>query len=78
LIRAAKALAAMRGRGYASPQDVFEVAPEILRHRLVLTYDALAREVSVEHVLQRLMATVPAAWVHPGRAHALPDPGIVH
>jgi MoxR-like ATPase len=78
LIRAAKALAAMRGRGYASPQDVFEVAPEILRHRLVLTYDALAREVSVEHVLQRLMATVPAAWVHPGRAQALPDPGIVH
>ena len=68
LIRAAKALAAMRGRSYASPQDVFEVAPEILRHRLVLTYDALAREVSVEHVLQRLMATVPAAWVHPGRA----------
>ena len=78
LIRAAKALAAMRGRSYASPQDVFEVAPEILRHRLVLTYDALAREVSVEHVLQRLMATVPAAWVHPGRAQALPDPGIVH
>ena len=78
LIRAAKALAAMRGRSYASPQDVFEVAPEILRHRLVLTYDALAREVSVEHVLQRLMATVPAAWVHPGRAQALPDPGIAH
>jgi len=78
LIRAAKALAAMRGRSYASPQDVFEVAPEILRHRLVLTYDALAREVSVEHVLQRLMATVPAAWVHPGRAQSLPDPGIAH
>ncbi len=78
LIRAAKALAAMRGRSYASPQDVFEVAPEILRHRLVLTYDALAREVSVEHVLQRLMATVPAAWVHPGRGQALPDPGIAH
>jgi MoxR-like ATPase len=78
LIRAAKALAAMRGRSYASPRDVFEVAPEILRHRLVLTYDALAREVSVEHVLQRLMATVPAAWVHPGRAQSLPDPGIAH
>ena len=74
LIRAAKALAAMRGRSYASPQDVFEVAPEILRHRLVLTYDALAREVSVEHVLQRLMATVPAAWVHPGRRSPSPIP----
>ena len=78
LIRAAKALAAMRGRGYASPQDVFEVAPEILRHRLVLTYDALAREVSVERVLQRIMETVPAAWVHPGRAQALPHPGVAN
>ena len=76
LIRAAKALAAMRGRSYASPQDVFEVAPEILRHRLVLTYDALAREVSVEHVLQRLMSTVPAAWFQPTRGQTLPRPGL--
>jgi MoxR-like ATPase len=76
LIRAAKALAAMRGRGYASPQDVFEVAPEILRHRLVLTYDALARDVSVEHVLQRLMSTVPAAWVQGTRGSTLPQPSV--
>jgi MoxR-like ATPase len=75
LIRAAKALAAMRGRNYVSPQDVFEVAPEILRHRLVLTYDALAREISIEHVLQRLMSTIPASWVQPTRAPSLPHPG---
>ena len=76
LIRAAKALAAMRGRSYASPQDVFEVAPEVLRHRLVLTYDALAREISVEHVLNRLLSTVPAAWVQPTPAQSLPHPGV--
>jgi len=65
LVRGAKALALLRGRTYATPQDVFEIAPEVLRHRLVLTYDALARDVTVDHVLQRLLSIVPAAWVSP-------------
>ena len=65
LVRGAKALAVLRGRTYATPQDVFEVAPEVLRHRIGLTYDALARDVSIEHVLHRLLSTVPAAWVSP-------------
>jgi MoxR-like ATPase len=65
LVRGAKALAVLRGRTYATPQDVFEVAPEVFRHRLVLTYDALARDITVEHVLARLLSTVPAAWVSP-------------
>ena len=65
LIRAAKALAVVRGRTYATPQDVFEVAPEVLRHRMGLSYEALARDVSVEHVVQRILATVPAAFVQP-------------
>lgn len=65
LVRAAKALALLRGRSHATPQDVFDVAPEVLRHRLLLTYDALARDVSVEWVLERLLSTVPAAWVSP-------------
>ena len=72
LVRGAKALAAMRGRSYATPQDVFEIAPEVLRHRLVLSYDALARDVQVDQVLQRLLATVPAAWVQPPRQ--MPQP----
>jgi MoxR-like ATPase len=65
LVRGAKALAVLRGRSYCTPQDVFDIAPEVLRHRLVLTYDALARDITVEHVLQRLLSTVPAAWVSP-------------
>jgi MoxR-like ATPase len=63
LVRGAKALARIRGRSYVTPQDVFEIAPEVLRHRLVLSYDAMARDLNVEHVLHRILSTVPAAWV---------------
>ena len=59
------ALAMLRGRSYTTPQDVFDLAPEILRHRLLLTYDALARDITTDHVIQRMLATVPAAWVSP-------------
>ncbi|MEL6891721.1 MAG: MoxR family ATPase [Actinomycetota bacterium] len=65
LVRGARAMAMLRGRTYATPQDVFDLAPEILRHRLLLTYDALAREITVDHVIQRILATVPANWVSP-------------
>ncbi len=73
LVRAAKALAVVRGRTYATPQDVFDIAPEVLRHRIGLSYEALARDISVEQVVQRILATVPAAfvtapaWTPPGR-----------
>jgi MoxR-like ATPase len=73
LVRGAKALALVRGRTYATPQDVFDLAPEVLRHRLVLTYDALARDVTVEHILHRLLSTVPATRVSP----RLPSPAPV-
>ncbi len=65
LVKGARALAILRGRTYATPQDVFDLAPEILRHRLLLTYDALAREITPDHVIQRILATVPATWVSP-------------
>jgi MoxR-like ATPase len=65
LVRGARALALMRGRSYTTPQDVFDLAPEILRHRLLLTYDALARDITTDHVVQRILATVPATWVSP-------------
>ncbi|MSW91937.1 MAG: AAA domain-containing protein, partial [Actinobacteria bacterium] len=50
LVRAGRALALLRGRTYALPQDVFDVAPDIMRHRLVLSYEALARDVTADHV----------------------------
>ncbi len=65
LVRGARAMAMLRGRTYTTPQDVFDLAPEILRHRLLLTYDALARDITVDQVVQRILATVPANWVSP-------------
>ena len=67
LVAAGRALALMRGRTYVLPQDVFEVAPDILRHRLVLSYEALARDIGVDDILARLLSTVPAPRVAPSQ-----------
>ena len=56
---AARANAMLRGRGYATPQDVKEVAPEVLRHRVLLTYEAEAEEVSSEDVIARILSEIP-------------------
>ncbi|MDZ7675963.1 MAG: MoxR family ATPase [Acidimicrobiales bacterium] len=60
LIAAGRALALLRQRSFVVPQDVFDVAPDVLRHRLVLSYEALAQGVAVDHILARLLSTVPA------------------
>ncbi len=73
LIAAGRALALLRGRTYVLPQDVFDVAPDIFRHRLVLSYEALARDVVVDDVLGRLLSTVPAPRVSPAQ-----DPSAHH
>lgn len=65
LVRGARALAMLRGRTYATPQDVFDLAPEVMRHRLLLTYDALAQDVTTDDVINRMLAAVPAHWVSP-------------
>ena len=70
LVAAGRALAMMRGRTYVLPQDVFDVAPDILRHRLVLSYEALARDIGVDDVLGRLLSTVPAPRVAPSQDHS--------
>src|SRR5690349_4657524 len=59
IVRATRALALMRGRDYALPQDVQDIVPDILRHRLVLSYDALADDVPADHVVARVMQSVP-------------------
>ncbi|WP_182360323.1 AAA family ATPase [Tomitella gaofuii] len=63
IIAAARALALVRGRDYVVPQDVVEVVPDVLRHRLVLTYDALADEVSAEDIVRKVMSAVPLPQV---------------
>ncbi len=59
LVLAARALALLRGRGYALPQDVRALAPDVLRHRVVPTYQALAEEVTSDQIVERILATVP-------------------
>jgi MoxR-like ATPase len=59
LILAAKALAYLRGRDYALPQDVYDLALDVLRHRLVLSYEALADGVSPDELLGQVLARVP-------------------
>lgn len=77
IIAAARALALVRGRDYVVPQDVVEIIPDVLRHRLVLTYDALADEVSAETVVNRIMQTVALPQVNamPQQGHSAP-PGV--
>jgi MoxR-like ATPase len=67
LVAAGRALALLRGRDFVLPQDVFDVAPEVLRHRLVLGYDALADGIDVEDLLRQLLSTVPAPRVTPSQ-----------
>ena len=71
IVRATRALALMRGRDYALPQDVQHIAPDILRHRLVLSYDALADDIPAEHIVDRVLAAVPAPTVAP-RQNSMP------
>ncbi len=59
LIHAAQALALVRGRRYVLPADVTELAPDILRHRIVPSFAALAEEVSAEMIIARLLPAVP-------------------
>ena len=65
MIAAGRALAVLRGRRFLTPQDIFDVAPEILRHRLILSYDALAEGVTTDEVIRQVLSTVTAPSVTP-------------
>jgi len=59
LVSAARGLALVRGRDYVLPEDVQELAGEVIAHRLVLTFDAVADGVSAESIVDRLVQVVP-------------------
>jgi MoxR-like ATPase len=59
LIEGAKALAMLRGRKYVLPEDMVDLVPDVLRHRLVLSYEALAENISPDAVVQRVLKKVP-------------------
>jgi len=65
LISAARGLAVLRGRRFVVPQDVFDVAPEVLRHRVTLTYDALAEGITPDDVLREILSRVQAPRISP-------------
>ncbi len=66
LILGGKALALIRGREFVLPEDVRDLAPEVMRHRFVLSYEALAQDMTSDVILSRILAAVPAPRVHIG------------
>ncbi|MGI4846656.1 MAG: AAA family ATPase [Janthinobacterium lividum] len=60
LVEGARALAFLRGRNYVLPEDVRDIAPDVLRHRLSLSYEALSDGVSADHLIHRIMKHLPA------------------
>ncbi len=70
LILGARALALTRGRDYVVPPDIIELAPDVLRHRLNLSYEALADRVSADSLIDRIIEVVP----RPSRPFSDGDP----
>src|SRR5258706_11096804 len=68
LIEAARALAFLRGRDYALPEDVTDLVPDVFRHRLVLSYEALPQGLTPDDIVKRVMQAVPAPE-KPPQAH---------
>lgn len=58
LVRAAKANAFLESRGWVTPEDIKAVAPDVLRHRVILTYEADAERVTADDVIQRILDTL--------------------
>ncbi len=55
----ARALAFMHGRAFVTPQDVKDMALDVLRHRILLTYEAEAEEMTTDSIIGRIMSKVP-------------------
>jgi MoxR-like ATPase len=60
LVECARALAFLRGRHYVLPEDVTDLVPDVLRHRLVLSYEALSDSRTPDELVARIMQAVPA------------------
>ena len=65
LIHAARALAVVRGRRYVLPSDVIDLARDVLRHRIVPSFTALAEEVTADMILDRVLPAVPVPQLVP-------------
>jgi MoxR-like ATPase len=70
LLTAGRAMALLRGRRFVVPADIHDVAPEVLRHRVMLSYDALASGIGIEQVVQRVLQVVSEPRVAPQQDEA--------
>jgi MoxR-like ATPase len=70
LLSAGRAMALLRGRRFVVPEDVRDVAPEVLRHRILLSYDALAEGTGVEEVIRRVLEQTPEPRIAPQQDEA--------
>ena len=59
VVQAARVLALLRGRGHVEPEDIRDLATDVLRHRVVLSYDALSDGLTVDELLERVLSAVP-------------------
>ena len=55
---AARAYAFLQGRAYVTPQDVKTIAPEILRHRIILTYEAEAEDITTDDIIRQIFDSI--------------------
>ena len=58
LAKAAKSVAFMNGRGYVVPEDIKAVGPDVLRHRLLLSYEAEAENITADNIIKQIFDTV--------------------
>jgi MoxR-like ATPase len=58
LLKAAKAHAFLRGRGYVTPDDIKQVAPDVLRHRVVVSFEAEAENITSAQIIQQILSRV--------------------
>ena len=60
MIEAGRALAFLRGRDYVLPEDVIDIAPDVMRHRIIVSYEALSDGVSSDDIIRQILKAVPA------------------
>jgi MoxR-like ATPase len=75
LVAAARALALLRGRDYVLPADVREIAVDVLAHRMVLSFDAVADGVAMDTLVRRLVDAVPLPHIAPSQESSGPGLG---
>lgn len=59
LLLAAKALAFLRGKNYVTPQDIKDIGPDVLRHRIITTYEADVEKVTIDQIISKIFAETP-------------------